>query len=148
MPSSDNTDFVFGRTRRACDPVWMRNRIKELRIAKGWSQEDLAERAGTTQQHIQRIEAGRQRLNTDHMEKFADIFQIHPFGVLVISAKHVIADEEAQLIEWYRALSEKDQAIIKAMLHPVETVNAGSGTRDGENRRRGRKSRRMADPQP
>lgn len=37
----------------------MKNRIKQLRMALGLSQRELAERIGTSQQQIQRIEAGR-----------------------------------------------------------------------------------------
>jgi len=117
----------------------MQNRIKELRTARGWSQEDLAQLAGTTQQHIQRMEAGTQRINTDHMEKLGAIFEIHPLEVFVLTAPHVIATDEAELLEWYRALPRKDQAIIKAMLHPVATVNARSQTPDSGNRPRRRK---------
>ena len=36
----------------------MNYKIAEARIAKGWSQQDLAERLGTTQQTIQRYESG------------------------------------------------------------------------------------------
>lgn len=61
----------------------MRNRIRELRTGKGWSQEDLAKEYGTSQQHIQRMESGEQRLNTDHMERFGEVFGIDPLEVLI-----------------------------------------------------------------
>lgn len=61
----------------------MRNRIRELRTARGWSQDDLAALYGTSQQHIQRMEAGQQRLNTDHMERLGTIFEIDPLEILV-----------------------------------------------------------------
>lgn len=37
----------------------MRNRIRELRTAAGWRQEDLAERVGVSRQTIISIESGR-----------------------------------------------------------------------------------------
>ena len=37
----------------------MQNRVKELRIEKGMTQEDLAERAGVSRQTIISIESGR-----------------------------------------------------------------------------------------
>ena len=36
----------------------MSNRIKELRMAKGWSQEELADRAGICTQSVIRYEGG------------------------------------------------------------------------------------------
>lgn len=36
------------------------NRVRELRKAKGWSQEELAESAGLDRTYIGRCEAGRQ----------------------------------------------------------------------------------------
>ena len=41
----------------------MNYKIAEARIAKGWSQQDLAERLGTTQQTIQRYESGARDIN-------------------------------------------------------------------------------------
>lgn len=37
----------------------MRNRVRELRTAGGWRQEDLAERVGVSRQTIISIESGR-----------------------------------------------------------------------------------------
>jgi transcriptional regulator with XRE-family HTH domain len=41
------------------------NKIKELRLTKGFTQTDLAKAAGTSQQQIQRIEAGNQHVRFD-----------------------------------------------------------------------------------
>ena len=43
----------------------MENNIRTLRVAKGLSQTELAEMIGTSQQQIQRIEAGRQAIRLD-----------------------------------------------------------------------------------
>lgn len=75
--------MVFGDTRFSCEAIKMRNRIRELRTTKGWSQQDLAEAYGTSQQHIQRMESGDQRLNTDHMTRLGEVFGIDPLEVLV-----------------------------------------------------------------
>lgn len=39
--------------------VRVRNRVRELRTAAGWRQEDLAERVGVSRQTIISIESGR-----------------------------------------------------------------------------------------
>lgn len=49
----------------------MRNRIKELRELRGWSQDDLAEKVGTTNQQIGRLENGERKLSLDWMERLA-----------------------------------------------------------------------------
>jgi transcriptional regulator with XRE-family HTH domain len=48
-----------------------RNRIRELREARGWSQEQLAAKAGTTHSVISRLESGERRLNSDNMQAIA-----------------------------------------------------------------------------
>lgn len=45
--------------------------IRELRIAQGWTQEQLAEIAGITSSNIGRIEAGRYAVSLDVLNKIA-----------------------------------------------------------------------------
>jgi transcriptional regulator with XRE-family HTH domain len=54
----------------------MGNRIKELRDARGWTQEMLAERMGTSQQHLGRLERETRRLNTDWLERAARALEV------------------------------------------------------------------------
>lgn len=81
MPSRGNTHLVFGVTRALCDPAEMEtprrrpNRLRELR-GKKFSQQQVADAIGVTQQHYQRMEAGMQRLNTDHLFKLGAFFGI------------------------------------------------------------------------
>lgn len=49
-------------------------RIKELRIANGWSQEDLAEYTGFHRTYIGMIERGERNLSLKNIEKFANSF--------------------------------------------------------------------------
>lgn len=72
----------------ACYPAGMvieimaRNRIAELRQARGWSQEDLARHAGTTNQQIGRLESGARRLTVDWMERLARPLGVTPQDLL------------------------------------------------------------------
>ncbi len=43
-------------------------RIVDLRKARGWSQEELADRAGYTRAYMSRIETGAARLSVDAIE--------------------------------------------------------------------------------
>ena len=61
----------------------MAEKIRELRDAKHWTQEELAERAGLKRSHIQRLEHGdykESKLTT--LVKIAKAFGIHPHTFL------------------------------------------------------------------
>lgn len=56
----------------------MPNRIKEFRDAAGMSQQQLAERVGTTNQQISRLESGERRLTVEWMARIAPVFRVAP----------------------------------------------------------------------
>lgn len=59
------------------DEIWIEKRkamgesIRELRVAQGWTQEQLAEIAGITTANVRRIEAGRYAVPLDVLNKIA-----------------------------------------------------------------------------
>ena len=67
-----------------------RNRIAELRQARGLSQEDLAKRAGTTNQQVGRLEAGTRRLTVEWMGRIARALGVAPAELLPSGAKRMI----------------------------------------------------------
>lgn len=52
------------------------NRIRELREKAGLSAERLADRVGTTQATISRLETGARRLTVSWMRRIADALQV------------------------------------------------------------------------
>ena len=56
--------------------VYMKNRIKSLRIEKGLSQTELSEQIGCTQQSLSKIENGIQVPGVDLAFKIADFFNV------------------------------------------------------------------------
>lgn len=50
------------------------SRIATLRKLKGWSQEELSERAGLQRTHISRIEAGKYAVTFEVVEAIAEAF--------------------------------------------------------------------------
>lgn len=60
----------------------MENRIKELRRARGLTLQKLAERAGTTNQQISRLERGERRLTTDWMERLGNALECNPAALM------------------------------------------------------------------
>lgn len=51
-------------------------RIKELRLAKNWSQEELAEKTEFHRTYIGMVERGERNLSLRNVEVFADAFSI------------------------------------------------------------------------
>jgi transcriptional regulator with XRE-family HTH domain len=69
----------------AMSPV--RFRIRELRVAKGWSQARLADASKTRQATISDLESGRsRRVEIDLLQRLADALGVEP-GELVERAK-------------------------------------------------------------
>ncbi len=51
-------------------------RLRDLRIRRGWSQQELAEKARVTKSAISMYENGQRDPNNDTLELFADIFNV------------------------------------------------------------------------
>lgn len=64
------------RVDRPCEEEYFRLKLAcelmELRKKEGVTQKELAEKIGTTQSVIARIEAGRQNLTVDYVERIAN----------------------------------------------------------------------------
>jgi transcriptional regulator with XRE-family HTH domain len=62
----------------------IRLRVGELRTAKGWTQEQLAQRAGVSRVTISRIESDEnRRIDYDVLEKLADALEVDA-GFLIV----------------------------------------------------------------
>lgn len=59
-------DEILNEKRKA-----MGARIRELRCAQGWTQEQLAKIAGITTANVRSVEAGRYAVNLDVLNKIA-----------------------------------------------------------------------------
>ena len=63
-------------------------RVKELRTAKGWSQAELARRAGIRRATVNRLENAQIRsLNVEVLEKLARVLEVDPGYLLVKKGK-------------------------------------------------------------
>ena len=52
--------------------------IRMLRELKGWTQEDLAKRSGTTATDITLLENGKVEIGKKRAEQLAEAFKVHP----------------------------------------------------------------------
>lgn len=64
----------------------MRNRLKDLRAAHGWSQQDLADRLEVSRQSVNAIETGRYDPSLPLAFKIADLFG-EPIEAIFVNPK-------------------------------------------------------------
>lgn len=96
--------------------------IKRLRESRGWSQDELAFRTGTSAANISRIENGKHGAGEELLESLAREFD-HKVYQLVALAEGVEApiipvnsnpDEEG-LLSNYRAMTDDQQSLFRAV---------------------------------
>lgn len=101
--------------------------IKEQRENKGWSQAELAEKLGITQDSISLWEKNRRIPNTPYIISLAKLFNIstdyllgyeNDFGIKdnTIPERQHYSKDEQQLIETYRTLSAGKKKALFDML--------------------------------
>lgn len=61
----------------------MQTRIREFRKRAGLTLQELAGKIGTTPQTVQRLETANMTVSTDWLERFAQVFSVHPADLLV-----------------------------------------------------------------
>jgi transcriptional regulator with XRE-family HTH domain len=69
------------------------NRIAEWRDKRGWDQQELAFRVGSTQATISRLEKGRQELTVEWMTRLATALGCNPVDLLETALVAEVADD-------------------------------------------------------
>jgi repressor LexA len=81
MGSSTNSVYAFSMSK---------NRLQELRQAKGWSQGELAQAVGTTGQQIGRLEAGTRKLTVEWMRLLAPALGVNIIDLMASGAQNTV----------------------------------------------------------
>lgn len=109
------------------------NRIKELRLANGWLQAELAEKLSTGKNTVSRYETEQRQLDPETIHKLCDIFGCTADYLLGRSEQTApdLTDEEARLIAAFREADEDARAMVllalKKWMPPIgETKDAAS----------------------
>lgn len=94
------------------------NRIKDLRVSRGWTQQDLAEKMNTAKSVISRYEKERLGLDVDLIVRFCDIFGCTADYLLgrSLSPLPAVNDAQARLLAAYDAASVRDRALVDQIL--------------------------------
>jgi len=109
------------------------NRIKELRLNRGWKQSDLAKAINITRAAVGHYETGYRSLDVETIHKLCDIFGCTADYLLGRSEQTApdLTDEEARLIAAFREADEDSRAMVllalKKWMPPIgETKDAAS----------------------
>lgn len=97
------------------------NRIKELRLAVGKSQAEIADLIGVNKQTISQYERGVRYPKRENMEALADYFNV---SIDYLTGKSGVIEmlttpEERKLLEDYRRLDEDKRRLLDAMLRTL-----------------------------
>jgi len=108
-------------------------RIAEARMARGWSQEQLAQAVGTTQQTIQRWESGQTDPQVSKLKAVSKALGITMTFLLDVdnegaNAQRMSADEQ-RLIGLYRDMSSEYREMLmkSAVAYAAMTKRDGAG---------------------
>jgi len=109
------------------EPKRVHNRIREIRERLYLTQEQLAERVGTTAQQISRLEKGQRGLDVPWMLKIAAALGERPAALidqvadstsgLPSERKLAQNEEELWLLEAWRALNKSEQNLLRRALN-------------------------------
>ena len=93
--------------------------VKTRRIQKGWSQEELAEKAGFTKNTISDIETGQKFARANTLLKLAKVLQTEVYELL--KPDNVIPDKTADILVKYS--EEVKEAVEKIRNFYIENMN-------------------------
>lgn len=82
-------------------------RIRQLREAKGWTQADLADKAGMSRSQLAMIEAETRPANTLRLNAIAAALGVQP--------QSLFSDPDSELLSLLRQLSDEDRQTIVRM---------------------------------
>ena len=86
------------------------NRIRELRLARGWSQDVLADAVGCSKVQISGLERGKPRLDTEWMRRIGHALGVTPADLLSAEDNPLqLSHAERRLIANYRSASPEQQ---------------------------------------
>lgn len=104
------------------------NRICEMRLKKGWTQDDLAAKLNTKRQAVSHYETGKRGLDVDTICRLCDIFGCTADYLLGRSERQTteLSPEEEQLLAAWASAPKEIRAIIDTALAPYREEDTAS----------------------
>ena len=80
--------------------------VKEMRQARGWNQDELAEKMEVSKSLLSLLETGQRAWNSSTMTSVCEIFQI---GYAELVGGITLSAEEAKMLRFYRLANEAER---------------------------------------
>ncbi len=74
-------------------------RIRQIRLARKWTQQQLAEKAGFDDRYVGAVERGERNLSVDNLQKFLDAFELAPHLFFLLPTESVSKEHLMELID-------------------------------------------------
>ncbi|MGK5095013.1 helix-turn-helix transcriptional regulator [Deltaproteobacteria bacterium TL4] len=98
-------------------------KVKKIRKANKWSQQELAERIGAHITHISRIETDKYKPSVDFLKKIADAFEVTvDYLIDDVQEEFEIKVEDKSVAERVRLIDSLEDADRKALLQIIDTM--------------------------
>lgn len=122
--------------------------IKQLRERKGWTQDELAHRSGTTAANISRIEAGHHRPGAELLGSIAYVLEVKVYELMALAegltpptlTAGFDPDEEV-LIGYFRKMPPEERELYKAIGASLCRVRRGTNNLKAPTSKRSRQQK-------
>ncbi|WP_306150675.1 helix-turn-helix domain-containing protein [Roseovarius sp. MMSF_3281] len=88
----------------------MKLRLKELRKEKGWTQREVAEKAGISLSYYTELELEKKQINAGRMEAIAKAFGVQPFELIRSNEAGSLHEKLRELNKTLNKLMELDES--------------------------------------
>jgi len=97
--------------------------LKEIRISKGLTQEQLAERIGKESGTIYRIEAGKNFVKSDTLAKLCNVLNVHPSLFFASQPSKILEKHEDTIKEITQILQTLSQEKLNDVYNILKVLN-------------------------
>ena len=106
------------------------NRIRELRIARSWTQAQLGAQIGAVKSTVSGYESETHQLDVQTIHRLCDLFDVSADYLLGRSStpKPAITDADAEILAAYRAAPDHVRTAIGTLLEPYKKKDALSAS--------------------
>lgn len=104
------------------DYLLMGRRIRRLRKARKWTQEQLAELTGTSSGFISLVERGEKGLSVDGLVRMANALGVTADTLLGECLKHMPNESEDELAELFRDCTDFEKRVIMENARELKRV--------------------------